>query len=337
MLKLHDFFLNTLTGSLYQKPFIGAIIGAVSNIAGGVIGGRASQRAAEIAAGSRDVATAEQRRQFNITQGQMEPFRAAGERGLSRYEEMMGQQGPDIPSNIPAGYRSTTQVPDPYQFESGDYRGLIESDLPEDFDYSTEDFMGSAGRTAREAGGMEALARRGVSGYGLEDLSSNLANKEYTRSRGRAYEDYLTGVAREEDRYGRSVDEYGRQTGREATLYGRGRQSYLDEAARERELDRRSYLDYTTGVGREEEQYRRGVERYGREYVDPLSRYAELAGIGQSTTTGLGQLRQNYAGDVAANTASAGRIQAAGEIGRAGAYSQAASGVAQNLADYWSQ
>lgn len=64
---------------------------------GGIFGGggssNAGQRAAEAQAAADKQATAELRRQFEVTQGLLEPFRAAGERGLPSLEEASTIEG----------------------------------------------------------------------------------------------------------------------------------------------------------------------------------------------------------------------------------------------------
>lgn len=313
-----------------QKGFLSAIIGGI----GGALGADATESAAKGAAESRDISTAEQARQFDITQAQAEPYRAAGERGLGAYETMLNQYGEyEVPSDIPDTYISPKNLPELREFESGNYFDRIQSNIPDDFSYSNEDFMASTGRDVRLQGGLDAVQARMGETAGLDGISQNLANREYGASRGRAYDDYTTNVQREGEQYGRGVDEYGRLTGREAELYGRNRQSYLDDVGQEQEQASRSYRDYTTGVSREEEQYRRGLESYGREYVDPMNQYARLAGIGEATTTGLGGLRETFSGQVAQNTVDAGRLRAAGELGSARAYAEGARNVGRSLAD----
>lgn len=315
-----------------ERGFIGAIIGGVS----GIMGGKATEAAAETAARAKDMATAENKRQFDITQEQLEPWRESGERGLAQYETMLDQYGDyEIPSNLPEAYISPKNLPELQNFESGDYFDRIQSNVPDEFSYSNEDFMSSPGRQTRLEGGLSAVQARMGNVEGLEELSQNLANREFGRSRDRAFQDYTTNIQREKDVYGRGVDEFGRSVNREAELYGRGRQDYLDKVARESELSSRDYRDYMSEVGREEEAYRRGLEKYGREYVDPLNQYAQLAGIGESTTTGLGGLRESYSQNIAQNITDAGRLRAAGQLGAANAQATAFGQAGKSLQDYW--
>jgi len=67
----------------------------MSGIFGGGGSGDAGARAAEAQAAANRAATAELRRQFGVTQGLLEPFRAAGERGISTLEEASTVEGLD--------------------------------------------------------------------------------------------------------------------------------------------------------------------------------------------------------------------------------------------------
>lgn len=307
---------------------LGAIIGAVSQIGGGILGQQGSIEGAQIAAQSRDAATREQARQFDITQAQLEPFRAAGLRGLSQYEQMLGQYG-DIPisNNLPAPYQSNRDLAT-FSFAPGDYGHIVQSNLPGEFSYSNQDFQNDPLRNAAIAGGNQALANRGLNAYD-PSLAGNLATNTYSAARGNAYQDYQSRVEREGDVYNRSAQEYQRRTSREDQLYNLERQRYLDSLARSATTDQRAYQQYQTEVAREAEQRQRDLETYGRLYTDPLSRYAQLAGIGQATTTGLGSLRQSYADRVSANTIESGRLLGAGQLGAQNAWANAAGNIAQ--------
>lgn len=78
----------------------------------------------------------------------------------------------------------------------------------------------------------------------------------------------------------------------------------------------RAFQDYGTQVAQEQAQYQRG-------YLTPLSNYANLAGMGQSITSGLAGMRGNYASNVANLYGQQGQAQAAGTLGQAGAWTGA--------------
>jgi len=230
---------SIISSSLYRYNFLGAaaIIGGATLVSG-YLGSKATGKAAGQSADAAQRGVDEQARQFDITQEQYKPFREAGLRGLSKYENLANQE----------------QV----------------GNIPSSFSYTAEDFATGKdpGYEFRRSEGLRALdrvmGRRGQLGSGaryrgLMDLGQNLASAEFGAARGRAFQ------------------------------------------------------DYSTQVSREQEQYQRG-------YVDPMNRYAGLAGIGQSATTGLAGLRGNYASNVSNLYGQQGQAQAAGTLGQAGAW-----------------
>lgn len=321
-------FTNLLTKLLFgaitghQFSFISAIVAAAS----AVMGGEADKEAARTTAETRDLGTRESARQFDITQAQAAPFREAGLRGLQEYASRIGDYDADITNDLPDAFISNRDLPS-FTFDSGDYSNVIQSDIPGNFRY---DYENDPSRANRIQGGMDALTSRGVQYQGDQSaMGSNLATRGFSKDRSNAFEDYGIRVARERDTYGRSVDDYSRKIGREQELYGRGRQNYQDRVRRESAMEDRRFTDYQSQIAQEEEMRRRDLEAYGRNYVDPLNRYSQLAGLGQSTTTGLGALRESYANTISQNAREAGRARAAGVIGQTNAYAQGARGIAE--------
>ena len=160
--------------------------------------------------------------------------------------------------------------------------------IPE-FDFNLEEDPGyqfrkeeQARAIDRVAGGMGNL----LSGNRLEEVmarSGDLASQEF-------------GAA-----YGRGVDRYKMDVGREELLYGR-------------EADR-----YTRDYGRE---------------IDYLNRIANLANVGQTATTQTAAAGQTAAGRAGDLISRAGEAQAAGQIGAAQAWGNAIGGVAQAAGMY---
>lgn len=299
------------------------LIAAVGSAAAGA---DASKTAAYQTAAGRQRATKYEKEQFDITQEQLEPYREIGLSGLQNYEEMLGEyqdREAGIRSDVMDAYQSGTNIPELQRYDVGDYEGRIQAGAPEDFAY--DDFANDPGRLAAIQGGQEAVrSRMGEAGLeGMGEMSENLATRQYGPAYGRALEEHGLGSQRAQDVYLRGIDEYGRLTGRNQELYGRNRQDYMDAVAREQELESRAYRDYGTRTARQEEQYQSDLEAYGRDYIDPMNQYANLSGIGQTTTTGLGQLRQSYADRANRNISGIGRAQAAGTLAQGQAYSSA--------------
>lgn len=304
---------------------------------GGALSGRASKKAAGQAAAGQQASVDEQRRQFDITQKQQEPWRQAGENALGRYEDQLGQrQGYEdqIRSNIPQAFQSSANVPQAYSAQSGDYFGGIQNNVQPGFQFGRQEFeqYKDPGYDFRREEGLRALERSNAaggqrnSGYNtrsLMELGQNLGSQEFGAARGRAMQDYQSGVNREEQTYGRSVGDYNRRVGREGELYGRGRQQRLDETGREAELYGRNLRDYGLGVQREQSQYGRDISRYGRQYVDPMNRELGLSNMGANMATNLGSQRGQFAGAVGGNMENIGGYNASGTLGEAGAYAGA--------------
>ena len=180
------------------------IVSAGAAVVGSVIGSSGAKSAARTSAAAADRATEEQRRQFDITQEQMAPWRTAGARALnqlSRYGRSQVSPGQYIPqTNIPQFDVNTLNLyRDPgYQFRLAEQERGIN----------------------RAAAGMGNL----MSGKRLEDImarSGDLASQEYGNMYNRALTGYGMDVAREEAQYGRGVGAYGRAYGEESDYLNR--------------------------------------------------------------------------------------------------------------------
>lgn len=301
--------------------------------------------AAAYAANAENRAIAEQGRQFDITQEQYAPYREAGLRGLSQYEQMLGQYGDyNIPSNLPGAYNPQTQVPDLYGVNTGNY--AVQSNVPQAFTFGQEQFdqyksPGYEFNTEQELQALDRkLAAQGKRRSGqrvrsLTEMGQSLAANEYQNARERAYQDYLSGVSNEANAYQRSVDQYGRNVSREQTLNDYARNQYLSDAQREAMLYDMGYQDYTSQVQREADTYNRALQDYARLYVDPMSNYGAIAGTGQSTTTGLASLRENYANSVSQGMNNIGNLNSAARIAQANNYSNILGAAGQWAGSYF--
>ena len=70
---------------------IGAIIGG--SIIGGIMSKKSNDRATDAKVEGQDAAIAEQRRQFDITQGNLEPFQEAGQQAVGEQQNLLGLNG----------------------------------------------------------------------------------------------------------------------------------------------------------------------------------------------------------------------------------------------------
>lgn len=212
------------------EPGTAFAIGAGLGAAGGLIGAKGSRDAARIQADAQRAATAETRRQFDITQRQLAPWRiaAVGE-PIKDPEtgEITGYTGGALQEY--AGYG-------PSRVLESDY--IPASEIPE-FD-PTIDLEADPGFRFRQAEQERALARgaagmgRLLSGNRLEEImarSGELASNEYQRA------------------YGRKLDEYGLDRQREASIYSRGLSAYSRAAGREQDVLNRLWKISEAGRG----------------------------------------------------------------------------------------
>jgi len=319
-------------------------VAAAGAVVGGIVSAKGASSAAKKGKAGQMAAVAEQKRQFDITQEQNKPWLDAGKAALGRYEDRLGQQGQyeeKIRSNIPQAFQSQTNIPQAYQGQSGNYFGNIQNNVQQGFQFGRQEFdqYKDPGYDFRREEGLRALERgnasrgRRNSGYNTRSLME-LGQRA---ARGRAFQDYQSGVNRENQVYGRGVQDFSRRVGRESELYGRGRQQRQDETGREQELYQRGLRDYGLGVQREEAQYGRDLEQYNRTYVDPMAREAGLANVGQTTAANLGQRRGEMAQNVGGNLANAGSYGASGTLGQYGAISGAVGALGNAYKDFQSQ
>jgi hypothetical protein len=222
------------------------------NLLSGMLGADASEDAANIQAATGREGIAEQRRQYDLTRADQMPWLEAGRNALATYSGYG-------PSRIdPNQYIPASNIP---QFD------VNKLNLYADPSYQFR--LNEQNRAInRNAAGMGKF----LSGNRLEELmarSGDMASQEYGNM------------------YGRAIQDYGLQTGREADMYNRGVGSY----------------------GR----------AYGQE-TDYLNRLAGISGTGQSTAAGLGQVGMQTGSNISNSLANIGAAQGAGRIGQASAW-----------------
>lgn len=277
-----------------MSAVIAGTIGGATLLSG-YLGSEASKDAARQTAGASDRATAEQRRQFDITQEMYAPYREAGTRALSRLEDYGPSQireGQYIPrSEIPAyeAYMGTLD-----QAKAGIPQFDPNIDLSSDpgYQFRRAEMERQIDRVAAGQGNL-------LSGNRVEEViarSGDLASQEYDRAYGRA----LTGY------------EAARQ--REASQYGRGADFYTQAAAREAEQRSRGIQDYSLAYAKEQ---------------DYLNYLRNLAGTGQQATSQVAQIGANTASNISQNIIGAGAAQAAGTIGQANAWQNTLGSLTQ--------
>lgn len=230
----------------------------------------------------------EQRRQFDLQRGDTAPYREAGVNALRTLEGELQRPGDDLPEYSYGGV----------QPEFTD-RGRFQFDLESDPGYQFARDEGIRATSREMAGGgkynsgnrMAAIADR------VTGIASQYADQAFRRQ-----------LATSGENYGRGVQEYGFDVGREGTEYGRGLTEYGIESQREQDI-------------------------YGRNQ-NYLNRLSALSGTGQTAVAQSGAAGSNMANAVGninmANASAQG--QAAGT--RYGAYNSAIQGGIQNYMLY---
>lgn len=304
-------------------------------IAGGILGSAAlnmigGDKAAKQQAAATDRATAEQRRQYDLSREDMAPWREAGANALGEYAGY-GRSQVDPNQYIPG-----TNIP---QFSYGNqlpqYAGG-QGAIPEfnvggeisRFDPNSIDMYADPSYQFRVAEGENAI-NRNMAGMGkvmsgnrlgeLQKYGQDMASKEYGAMYGRALDDYQMRRAAEEAQYGRDVTAYDAGYRREGDIYNRGLQAY--DIARQGEQDQygRAVDAYKMRALEEDAGYNRGLQRYNIAYgteADYLNRLSGISGVGQNTAMGGAQIGQGYANNISNLQVQGGQAQAAGTMGR---------------------
>jgi len=381
----------------------GSVVGG--SFVSGYLGAKGAKDAAKIQAGASAEATAEQRRQYDLTRQDMAPWMTAAvgeireptyaERQqagtlvrqqyggaaydrlpMSEKDRLVNEQlaltegsrreggalqeyagygrskvseGEYIPaSDIPEFEQYTQNLPqirsDIPQFNVGGEvsRFTDRGNVPE-FTGAELDVYKDPGYEFR-LGEMQRQVDRGAAGMGkvmsgarAEELmkrGGEMASQEYGNMWGRALQDYERQRGRESEMYGRDVGIYGMGRDVEQELYGRDLTAW--EAGMKREAQRygRDVDQYSRELGLAEDLYRarageealgygRGVDAYGRAYgteADYLNRLGSISKVGQQTATQMGAYGQQTAANIGQNIKAAGDVRAAGRIGEASAW-----------------
>lgn len=185
-MKFLSFFKNVVDGSAFRSSLTTAGAIVAGSIGGALISGKMGADATKSAAASNQAGVtagiAERKRQFDITQQQQEPFRAAGLRGLNKYEQMAGQQ-------------NTGNLPPAFSFNASDFKKYQDPG----YQFARSDQLRSLDRVMARKGELGGGTRY----RGLMELSQNLASREFGAARGRAFQDYQSNVSREATQYQR--------------------------------------------------------------------------------------------------------------------------------------
>jgi hypothetical protein len=179
---------------------LGAIIGVGGSLLGGLLGSKSANKAANAQVKAAELATAEQRRQYDLTRGDMAPWREAGGQAIGSLSDM-----------LKPGYDHTTSPG--YQFRFGEGQRAIESsaaskgmlmsggtlkDLARFGDgIASDDFNQQFNRTASvAAGGQQVNSTLGALGANMaNNVGNNMMQAGNARASGYAGQSAAWGGA----------------------------------------------------------------------------------------------------------------------------------------------
>lgn len=151
----------------------GAILGGGLALAGGVLGAKSAKDAAEIQAGAANEATAENRRQFDVSRSDLAPWRDAGGDAVNRIRMLLGLGGGSGP----------------------EFGSLNKKFTLEDFENDPVNQLGmkfgldEGSKALRRMYGAKGMARSGAAIKGLTRYGTDYAGSKAGESRNRFLQD----------------------------------------------------------------------------------------------------------------------------------------------------
>lgn len=289
-------------------------IAAGGAIAGGIIGSSSSKKAAKQQAAAMDRATAEERRQYDVTRADMEPYRNVGQDSLYTLAELLGlgtrtqlsgqsAAGMSPKPNMPVreAYFKKSEKPTGYQHHAANW-----------MTNSPERYEPIYGQIFDEKAYNAALDKY------HKDL--DFWNKGAAASKSSDFGSLMKDF---------SLDDFQADPGYQFRQ-SEGDQALMRQAAasgrRMAPQTMKELLRFNSDLASQEfgTAYNRDLQNKQRKY----NFLGQTAGIGQTSVSQLGQFGANMAGNIGQNMASAGNARAAGTMGQANAWSNTIGQVA---------
>lgn len=252
-------------------------------VGGALIGGYfANEAAGESSDASRygtDQTTAEQRRQFNLTREDQQPYREAGVNALSRLQGGIADQGQPLPAYREAPIYnafSPGQSPDQYTAAPAFAFDQYQPENSPGYQFRLNQGTEAVNRGAAKSGNLNSGARL----LALQNFGQRLASEEYAN-------EYARQFRANQDAFNRNVAGYGLNYQRNQDLYNRGVNEYGLGQQRNQDI-------YNRGLNTFNIQNQQNQDLYGRGQ-NVLNRYASLAGLGQTSLSQTGAAGQNMA------------------------------------------
>jgi len=282
-------------------PWIGGAISAGGSIAGGLIGGKSSDKAAKEQAKATKAAIAEQQRQYDVSRGDLAPWRTTGGAAINRLGELMG-----ITTKAPVGDARYDEIigrmkavddaahtaqygyslfdPKSWYVSRGDITEKMDKDYQ---DRATAEFVSKYGEDAL------AAATPKADGYG--DLLKKFTLADF-------WDDPVTQAS-----YQQGLDQ-----GTKALANMAGARGNRNSGAQLKALTRFS-TDYTGN------QAAGSQARFVGDQTNLYNRLAGIAGSGQTAATNTGQFGQNTANNISGLLSAQGNARGAAAIAKGNA------------------
>jgi len=280
---------------------LGAVI-AGGSILSGVLGSRSASKAADAQTAGQDASIAEQRRQFDTTQANLQPFQETGQDALNQQRILLGLGGTTTDPNAAQRQQLQSQIANLQQPQGGGRGGFSVQ-----FGRGSEMNNFSRARAVNESVG----ALRGGSSAEQAELQAQLD----------ALPEFTQGNAQEQQQA--AFDALNESPG----------QQFLRDRAQKNLLRNSSAIGGLGGGNVRSALVEQGVGFAQQDLQNQFGRLGQLAGQGQNAATSIGQFGQQSANNISNAQTNIGSARSSGIINRSnaiqGAFSGALSGAAQ--------
>ncbi|NYT76654.1 hypothetical protein H0A71_06590 [Alcaligenaceae bacterium] len=331
---------------------VGGIIGAVGSIAGGAMGSDAADSAAKAQEKSAQAAVEEQRRQYDQTRSDMEPWRQTGGLALNQLSHLMGL-APNTGGASQAQTREQIRAELLPQYTSGGGGGgqsqasrpggqgggmitpmSLFGGQPQQQYVTVYDGTGSDQDTGRQV----AYNGGGGQGQSIIDEAGLNAAIEKRLAEQQAAQQQAMQAAGSDHQFGSllrrfSMDDYLEDPGYKFRLQ-QGEQAINRGAAAAGRYDSGRALkdlnEFNSGLASQE--FGNSYNRWNNDMSNIYNRLSGVAGTGQQAVNNLASLGAQSATNIGNAQMQAGNARASGYIGKANAWSGALGGATNSLA-----
>lgn len=342
-------------------------IGAVGGIIGGIMGADASESAADTQARATDrasqaqlegtrLAIDEQRRQYDTSRADLEPWRATGGAALNRLSYLLGLNVPSAaPQMLNESQIRAELLP---QYTTRTTRN-VGPELPEGISPELAGRLNMAGNVFgfgeffRGLGDQQPTTTESVDYAALDAaVARRMAEQQAAYDAWQTQQQQAEAAAQNDPLYGSllarfTMDDYLEDPGYQFRMQ-QGEQAINRAAAAAGRYDSgralKDLAEFNSGLASQE--FGNAYNRWNLDQTNIYNRLSGVAGTGQQTATQLANLGSNMASNIgnlnvaggnaiAAGHINAGNAAAAGIMGQANAWSNALGGAANALGQYF--